>query len=73
MTKLEIYGQLGLHLYVSLGVPRDLNPHVSKGRVASYVHAGDHWSAEPRGSGDEASGLLNEMYDGRVRGGTGAV
>jgi hypothetical protein len=32
---------------------------VSEGRVASYVHAGDHWSAEPRGSGDQASGLLN--------------
>lgn len=32
---------------------------VSEGRVASYAHADDHWSAEPRGSGDQASGLLN--------------
>ncbi len=34
-------------IYVSctpkLGVPRDLNPHVSEGRVAVYVHACAGW------------------------------
>ena len=40
------------------GIPMGLW-FVSEGRVASYVHADDHWLADPRGSGDQARGLLN--------------